>query len=88
MERAKTVIVEINQALPHTYGKEMGIHVSEVDYIIEGDDAPLPELHSPPPSAIDRAVAKLVAAEIEDGACLQIGIGNHSECRMRVAGRK
>ena len=51
------------------------MHVSEVDYIIDGDDAPLAELPNPPPTEIDRAVARLIADEIEDGACLQIGIG-------------
>lgn len=35
----------------------------------------MPELPSPAPTDADRAVAKLIAAEIEDGACLQIGIG-------------
>ena len=29
----------------------------------------------PPPNEIDRAVARQIAAEVEDGACLQIGIG-------------
>jgi acyl-CoA hydrolase len=76
IERAKLVIVETSRALPYAYGEKAGIHVSEVDYIIEGDDAPLPELPNPPPSAIDRAVAYFIAAEIEDGACLQIGIGS------------
>ena len=57
------------------YGEQTGVHVSEVDYIIEGDDAPAPELPNPPPCETDRAVARLIAAEIEDGACLQIGIG-------------
>jgi acyl-CoA hydrolase len=49
--------------------------LSEVDYIIEGDNAPLAELKSPPISEIDRAVARRVAGEVEDGACLQVGIG-------------
>ena len=52
-----------------------GIHVSEVDYIIDGDHAPAPELLSPPVTGVDTAVGRLIAAEIEDGACLQIGIG-------------
>ncbi len=75
LERAKLVIVETCEAVPHGHGDENGIHVSEVDYIIEGDGAPLSELPNPPPSAADRAVAKLIAAEVEDGSCLQIGIG-------------
>jgi acyl-CoA hydrolase len=43
--------------------------------VIEGDNAPLAELTNPPPTEVDRKVAKLIAAEIPDGACLQIGIG-------------
>lgn len=75
IERAKTVIVETNRDLPYVYGEETGIHVSEVDYIIDGGDFKTPELPNPPPSDIDRAVARLIAGEIDDGACLQIGIG-------------
>jgi acyl-CoA hydrolase len=69
------VIVETNRELPYVYGEQTGVHVSEVDYVIEGDDVPPPELPNPPPCEIDRVVARLIAAEIEDGACLQIGIG-------------
>jgi acyl-CoA hydrolase len=75
IDRAKMVIVETNRRLPYVYGEQTGVHVSEVDYIIEGDDAPAPELPNSPPCEIDRAVARLIAAEVEDGACLQIGIG-------------
>ncbi len=75
IERAKTVIVETSTAVPHVYGVENGVHISEVDYIIDGDNAPLPELKSPPITDIDRAVARKIAAEVEDGSCLQIGIG-------------
>jgi acyl-CoA hydrolase len=75
IERAKMVIVETTRGHPYVHGERTGVHVSDVDYIIEGDDAPAAELPNPPPSDIDRAVARLIAAEVEDGACLQIGIG-------------
>ena len=75
IERARMVIVETNRRLPYVYGEQTGVHVSEVDYVIEGDDAEAPELPNPPPGAIDAAVGRLIAAEIDDGACLQIGIG-------------
>ena len=75
VERARMVIVETSRGLPYVYGDETGVHVSEVDYIIEGDDAPSPELPNPPPTAVDCAVGRVIAAHIEDGDCLQIGIG-------------
>ena len=75
IERAKMVIVELTRGLPYVYGERNGVHVSEVDYIIEGDHQPAAELPNPPPTEIDRAVARRIAAEIEDGACLQVGIG-------------
>ena len=74
-ERAKLLVVETSTAMPYVYGGEESVHASEVDYVIEGSDAPLPELSNPAPSDVDRKVAALIAAEIEDGACLQIGIG-------------
>ncbi len=73
--RAMVIIVEVNSALPYVHGIDNGLHVSEVDYIIEGDGQPAPELPNPAPTDADRAVARLIAAEVDDGACLQIGIG-------------
>ena len=75
IERARLVIVETSRGLPYVFGEETGLHVSEVDYVIAGDDAPAPELPNPPATAVDAAVARRIAAEIEDGDCLQIGIG-------------
>jgi acyl-CoA hydrolase len=75
VERAKMVVVETSRALPYVYGEGTGIHVSEVDFVIQGDDAPAPELPNPPPCDVDVAVGRLIAAEIGDGNCLQIGIG-------------
>ena len=73
--RANVVIVETDPALPYVHGIENGLHTSEVDYVIEGDGHPVPQLPNPAPSDVDRAVARLIAAEIDNGACLQIGIG-------------
>ena len=75
VERAKLVIVEVSAAVPYVFGHDNGVHVSEVDYIIDGGDAPLSELRNPPVSEVDRAVARQIVCEIEDGACIQIGIG-------------
>jgi acyl-CoA hydrolase len=74
-ERARIVIVEVDPALPYVHGIHNGLHISQVDYVIDGHGLPLAELPNPEPTDADRAVARLIAGEIEDGACLQIGIG-------------
>ncbi len=73
--RAKIVVVEISAGLPYVHGVDNGLHISEVDYVIAGDPGLPPELPNPPPCEADRAVARLIAAEVGDGACLQVGIG-------------
>jgi acyl-CoA hydrolase len=75
LERARIVIVEVTENNPYVFGTESGVHISEVDYIVEGDNQLPTELPNPPPTEIDRAVAGLITAEINDGDCLQIGIG-------------
>ncbi len=86
VERAKCVIVETSEALPHVFGEANGVHISEVDYVIDGDGAPAPELPNPPPGEVDRAVARQIAAEVEDGSCVQIGIGGmpNAVCSLLV----
>ena len=75
LERAQKIVVETCAAMPYVFGQEESIHLSEVDHVIDGGDAPLPELANPAASDVDRRVAALIAPEIQDGACLQIGIG-------------
>jgi acyl-CoA hydrolase len=75
VERARTVIVETSRHLPYVYGEQTGLHASEVDFAIDGGDATAPELPNPPVRDVDVAVGRLIASEIEDGDCLQIGIG-------------
>ena len=75
IERARMVIVEECAAMPQVCGPGSGVHISDVDYLIQGDGQALPELPKGAATDIDRAVARLIAAELEDGDCLQIGIG-------------
>lgn len=75
---AKVIIVEVNQNMPYCMGAgHNGIHIQDVDMIVEGDHPTLyTNASSDLPSEIDIAVAKLVVEEIPNGACLQLGIGS------------
>lgn len=76
VEKAKTVIVEVNRKLPVCFGgREESVHISEIDHIVEGDDPDLPELPRGEPSDVDRAVAKRIVEQIRDGSTIQLGIG-------------
>ena len=76
LETAKIVIVEVNNCLPYAAGgQEEGIHISEVDYIVEAGDIPLAQLPSAPADEIDTQVARYIVEEINDGATIQLGIG-------------
>lgn len=74
-ERARCVIVETCEALPHVEGEQEAVHISEVDHVIDGGLGIANEISNPPISDVDRQVAERIVPEIEDGACLQIGIG-------------
>ena len=76
-ERAKHIIVEVNENMPRCLGgTECGIHISDVTYIVEGENPPIGELGAGGPATdVDKAVAKLIVDEIPNGACLQLGIG-------------
>jgi acyl-CoA hydrolase len=71
-----TIIVEVNTNLPKVYGGgEFAIHVSQVDAIVQGSNKPLlqvPKLEAKP---ADDQIARHVVSRIEDGACIQLGIG-------------
>jgi acyl-CoA hydrolase len=75
--KAGRVILEVNDNIPRIPGgSEDAIHISMVDYIIEGSNTPLFEL--PPAkeaSKDDQAMARLILEEIGDRSCLQLGIG-------------
>lgn len=76
-KRADKIIVEVNDKMPRCLGGwGNGVHISQVDMIVEGNNEPIPA--SPKggaPTEVDQKVAELIVNEIPDGACLQLGIG-------------
>lgn len=76
-EHARTVIFEVNERLPRLQGVDGShrVHLSEADYIVEGEHEPLPIRSYRDPSPVDVQIAKLVVDEIPDGAVLSLGVG-------------
>ena len=77
LEKAKVIILEVNQNLPWVYGLTGSeINIADVDYVVEGDNPAVAQLGGGgEPTDVDRAVAKLIVEQIPNGACLQLGIG-------------
>ena len=73
LECARKVIVQINKAMPYSYGDAL-IHVSRIDAAVEVDD-PLVEVPTAVPTGTDSAIGRHIAELIPDGATLQIGVG-------------
>lgn len=72
----KKIIIEVNSSVPKCWGGNgESIHISKVDYIVEGNGPPLIELPEVSISEVDKKLGARVMKEIPDGACLQLGIG-------------
>ncbi|WP_298511106.1 acetyl-CoA hydrolase/transferase C-terminal domain-containing protein [uncultured Kordia sp.] len=74
IERAKIVVALINKQVPRTHGDGI-IHSSNIDFAVEVD-TPIHQSIVSTPSIIEAQIGKHVAALVEDGATLQMGIGN------------
>ena len=73
IETADYVIAVVNKNVPRAWGDAM-IHVSMINYFVE-DNNLLEPAHFSEPDEIEKAIGKNCANLIEDGACLQMGIG-------------
>jgi acyl-CoA hydrolase len=71
------VVVEVNKSVPVCLGgNSEGIHISDVDFIVESAaNPPLDTLPELPVTDVDIKIANLVMKEMCDGACIQLGIG-------------
>ena len=75
-EKADIVIVEVNENMPTIHGGyDECIHISDVDYIVEGVHDPFKNFLPIQPRDIDWKIANHIIPYIVDGATLQLGIG-------------
>lgn len=77
IEKAKKVVVEVNQSVPICLGGNgESIHISQVDLIVENQkNEKLFNLPAVTVSDVDRQIAAKAMELLEDQACLQLGIG-------------
>jgi 4-hydroxybutyrate CoA-transferase len=70
---ARTVIAQLNRAMPRTLGDGF-VHVSEIDLAVDCDVPPY--AHQPPRVGdVEQRIGGYVAELVQDGATLQMGIG-------------
>jgi len=76
-KKAKILVVEVNKSAPVCLGgMEEGVHISDVDYIVESTTNPkLLNIPAAVPSEVDKKIADIIMELMVDGACLQLGIG-------------
>lgn len=74
IETAEFVIAVVNKNVPRTFGDSL-IHLSRIHFIVE-DNRPLATVEFAAPSEIEQTIGRYCAELIEDGACLQMGIGS------------
>ncbi|MDD5823321.1 MAG: acetyl-CoA hydrolase/transferase C-terminal domain-containing protein [Firmicutes bacterium] len=75
IKNSKTVIVEVNESMPIALGYDSHINISEVSYIIEGDNPMLPEMPPKPATEEDKRIAEFIVGKVNNFSVLQLGIG-------------
>ncbi|MDW0118255.1 acetyl-CoA hydrolase/transferase C-terminal domain-containing protein [Sporosarcina thermotolerans] len=75
-------VLEVNKHMPRAFGKHQ-IHISQIAGFVENDE-PLTEEKSPVITDKDRKIAEYIAADIQDGDTLQIGIGAIPNAVMKM----
>lgn len=75
LDSASHIILEVNEHMPVIFGSEGDhIHISEVDYVVEGHSG-ICTAPGSKPSEIDEKIAANIFPFLYDGITLQIGIG-------------
>lgn len=81
---ARTVIAQVNRYMPRVHGDTF-VHVDDIDVFVEHDE-PVLELPLRPPDETSMGIARHIAQLIEDGATLQLGIGNLPNAILSLLG--
>lgn len=74
IESAEFTIAVVNKNVPRSYGDSQ-IPITAIDIFVESD-TPLLTVEFDKPTEIEKTIGRYCAELIEDGACLQMGIGS------------
>jgi 4-hydroxybutyrate CoA-transferase len=73
-ENGGVVIAQVNKYMPRTLGDSF-VHMLQIDCIVEHDE-PITELPAPVITDVEKEIGKNCASLINDGDCMQLGIGS------------
>lgn len=85
VKTAKTVIVQVNDQVPNTFGDK--VHIDDFDYIVEAS-VPLIELKPGKITEVEEKIGSHCADLVEDRSTLQLGIGGIPDAVMLFLGHK
>ena len=75
LKNADKIIVEVNEKMIVNHGNENSINISQVDYVVEGSNTPLPTINAKEANEVEKAMAGHIVKLIESGSTLQLGTG-------------
>jgi 4-hydroxybutyrate CoA-transferase len=84
VQTARTVIAQVNPRMPRTHGDGI-IHVDDIDYQVPVE-APIHEVPAQQLTDVERAIGRHCAELVDDGACLQLGIGAIPQATLAALG--
>jgi acyl-CoA hydrolase/GNAT superfamily N-acetyltransferase len=88
LESARLVIAEIDPSMPRTCG-QAALPLSRVHYLVKSEDPLLEAVFAPDSEDVASRIGLHVASLIDDGSCLQLGIGAIPDAVARnLAGKR
>lgn len=84
---ARHVVAQVNPLMPRTQG-ECFVHVDDIDAFIEAAEPPLEHIRDAEDSVAAAQIGRYCAELVEDGCCLQAGIGRIPDAVMRKLASK
>ena len=73
LRNSKKIIVEVNENMIVNHGFENYINISQVDYVVEGSNTPLPTINAKEANDVEKKMAEHIVKLIESGSTLQLG---------------
>ncbi|WP_027014391.1 acetyl-CoA hydrolase/transferase family protein [Comamonas composti] len=77
MACARVIVGEVHPDVPWTTGGPY-LQAGDFDLLVDSDTA-LPDMARTAPGAAEQTIAAYIASLVEDGSCLQLGVGNLPE---------